>query len=213
MKKIIFTLCTLSTLLFEGICQNVTYQTGSLNNEEVKTDYGVFLANGEYLNVSLLKYIGHGYENILSVQSINTNALFVKNQYTMNFGSLKHDTLIEKIFGLKDNLFCFYSTFNKKTKMRILSASQISNNKDKLRNEVLFESKEPKVFLRSSSDMYRYEFKKSSNNNYCLIKYILPPSEKRAKLNKDVLGFSLFDKGFNKIFSKEIQMSYTENLI
>lgn len=211
MKKIIFTLCSLSLGLVQGISQNIICKIGGEYESTLKhKDYGYFLANNASpVNVSLLR--GKDF----SIQPIDLNTLNVSPGTSHDISSLGEDVAFEKLLNLKDNLFYIYSTFNKKNKTRIVSARLIDDNNKLVTNKsvTLFESSEPKTVYLTPLTPTRYSFRQSRNKEYELVTFIYPSREGKAKLNKDLLGFNLFDENLNVKFSKEVEMPYFENLM
>lgn len=202
MKKIIVTLCALSIGLVEGISQNITYKIGPEYEPTLKhKDYGYYLSNNNMpVNVSLLR------ENDFSIQPIDINTLNVSSGFTHDISSLGEDIVFEKTLNLKDNLFSIYSSFNKKTKTRSVTARLIDDNNKTLSNKsvVLFESQDPKVVFPEPMRGVRYNFVISSNKEYALFICFYENKERNPKTKE--IGFCVFDKNLNVKLSKVVEM-------
>ena len=202
MKKIIFTLCALSIGLVEGTSQNITYKIGSEYEPTLKhKDYGYYLANNNTaVNVSFFR------ENDYSIQPIDLNTLNVSSGYIHDISSLGEDIVFEKTLNLKDNLFSIYSSFDKKTKTRSVTARLIDDKNITVANysAVLFESKDPKVIFLEPMKGTRYNFVTSANKEYALFICFYENKERNPKTKE--IGFCVFDKNLNVKLSKVVEM-------
>lgn len=57
---------------------------------------------------------------------------------------------------------------------------------------------------------HKYRFNYSIDSSKFLVTYVVAPKKNNVRKNKDVIGFYLYDKELNKIYSTEIEMPYTE---
>lgn len=199
MKKALIIFSLISTSVF---AQTLSY---SFSNEfeTVKkyTDKGFYkFNNDEYAEVYIKKD-----EKDLVFQIFDKDFRDVKKTTTAVLPEFEKRPADEGFFEIKNDFFWFYSTWDRKTETERLFA--LPFNKESLK----FASNEIKLIETGRLDPSRkYRFNTSTDSSKLLVTYRVKPTEKRDKLNKDVIGFNLFDNKMNKLYSAEIEMPYSE---
>lgn len=111
----------------------------------------------------------------------------------------------EGFYNIKNEFFWFYSTWDRKTETERLFA--LPFDKDMFK----FDPKEIKMIETGRLDPYnKYRFNYSTDSTKMLVTYRVKPRERRDKLNKDIIGFNLYDSKINKLYAAEIEMPYSE---
>jgi hypothetical protein len=111
----------------------------------------------------------------------------------------------EGFFSVKNDFFWFYSTWDRKTKTERLFALPFD------KNNLKFNTSEIKLIETGRLDPYnKYRFNYSTDSTKMLVTYRVKPKERRDKLNKDIIGFNLYDHKMNKLYAAEIEMPYSE---
>ena len=198
MKKTLLILSTLSSSLF---AQTLSYSFGN-EFETVKKheDMGFYKFNeNEYAEV----YFRRGDDMIFQI--FDKDFKNVKKQAIVPLPEDSKKFTNEGFFSVKNDYFWFYSTWERKTETERLFA--LPFNKEKLN----FEPKEIKLVETGRLDPYmKYRFNYSTDSTKMLVTYRVKPKERRDKLNKDIIGFNLFDNKMNKLYAGEIEMPYSE---
>ena len=199
MKKIFITLLSLSSsILFS---QTLSY---SFSNEfetvKKHDDMGFYkFNNNEYVEV----YYRKGDDMVFQI--FDENFKNVKKQETVLLPEENKKLTNEGFFSVKNDFFWFYSTWDRKSKTERLFALPFN------KNALKFESNEIKLIETGKLDSYnKYQFNYSTDSTKMLVTYRVKPKEKRDRLNRDIIGFNLYDYKMNKIYASEIEMPYSE---
>lgn len=198
MKKILLILASISSSVFG---QTLSY---SFSNEfetvKKHEDMGFYKFNtDEYVEV----YYRKGDDMVFQI--FDKNFKNVKKQETVLLPENSKKYTNEGFFSVKNDFFWFYSTWDRKTETERLFA--LPFDKDFLK----FESKEIKMVETDRLDPNnKYRFNYSTDSTKMLVTYRVKPKERRDKLNKDIIGFNLFDNKMNKLYAGEIEMPYSE---
>lgn len=199
MKKIlpILALCTTS------VCaQKITY---SFSNEfeTVKKHRGEgFYKFGD--DVYAEAYIQKD-EKDMVFQLFDKTFQNVTKTVTAEFPEFEKHPTDEGFFSVKNDFNWFFSTWDKSTETERLFALPFDTKSLK------FASKEIKLIETgrlTPFDKYRFDY--STDSTKMLITYRKKPEIKNDKLNKDIIGFNLFDDKLKKIYAAEIEMPYSE---
>jgi hypothetical protein len=111
----------------------------------------------------------------------------------------------EGFFSVKNDYFWFYSTWDRKTETERLFAHPFD------KSNLKFSDNNIKLIETGRLDPYnKYRFYYSTDSTKMLVTYRVKPTERRDKLNKDVIGFNLYDYKMNKLYAAEIEMPYSE---
>jgi hypothetical protein len=199
MTKVLLILVLISSSLF---AQTLSYSF-SEEFETVKKhrDKGFYkFSNDEYVEVYLQKD-----EKDMVFQLFDKDFKKVKKVETAAFPEFEKHPTDEGFFSIKNDFFWFFSTWERKTETERLFA--LPFDKDFLK----FDSKEVKLIETGRLDPnFKYRYNYSTDSSKMLITYRVKPKERRDKLNKDIIGFNLFDNKMRKLYAAEIEMPYSE---
>ncbi|MCD6017039.1 MAG: hypothetical protein K0S53_160 [Bacteroidetes bacterium] len=198
MKKTFLILAFISTSLF---AQTLSYSFSD-KFETIKDhrDKGFFkYGDNEYVEVYLEKD-----EKNMVFQLFDKSFTLIKTA-TASFPEFERHPHDQGFFSLKNDFYWFYSTLDRKTKTEYLFALPFD------KNSLKFATKEIKLIETgrlSANPKYRFNY--STDSTKMLVTYRIKPKETRDKLNKDIIGFNLFDHQMNKLYAAEIEMPYSE---
>lgn len=198
MKKIVLLALTISNSL---ISQKLTY---SFSNEfetiKKHSDLGFYkFAQGEYAEVYLKK------EEDMIFQFFDHNFNSVKKTETVPLPEFEQKREHEGFFCVKNNFFWFYSTWDRKTETERLFALPFDQGNLKFATH-------PIKLIETGRlvPYFKYRFNYSTDSSKMLVTYVVKPKEKRDKLNRDIIGFNLYDNKMNRLYAGEIEMPYSE---
>jgi len=121
---------------------------------------------------------------------------------------IKIDTYApEGLFHIKNNFFWLYSTWERSEGVERLWALPLDKQTYKLGDNPIRLSESDKL---GAQGYYKYRFYYSRDKSRMLMTYRLKPKEKKDRYNKDVIGFNLYDDQMKTLYSREIEMPYTE---
>ena len=199
MKKVIILLSIICNIL---IAQELNYSFGkefeSIKNHD---EYGFFkFDDSTFADV----YFHQGEDIIFQIHDKKFNGLIKEETAPLPKGSKYCDN--EGFFSVKNEFFWFYSTWDKKTEKERLFALPFdkTNFKFSLNPINLIETG------RLSKIYDKYQFNISNDSNKLLVTYRVKPKIKNELLNRDIIGFNLYDSQMKKIFASEIEMPYSE---
>ncbi|MBI3519539.1 MAG: hypothetical protein HY062_09320 [Bacteroidetes bacterium] len=198
MKKAFLFISLLSSSLF---AQTLTY---SFSNEfetiKKHDDMGFYKLNAdEYAEVYFKR------EEDMIFQIFDKDFKNVKKTETVTFPEFEQRRDNEGFFNIKNNFFWVYSTWDRKTETERLFALPFHKENFK------FESTPIKLIETKRLVPYnKYRFNYSTDSTKVLVTYVVKPKEKRDKLNKDIIGFNLYDDNMQKQYAAEIEMPYSE---
>lgn len=144
-------------------------------------------------------------EKGMTFQVFESDFKNLKKTETADFPDFEKHPHEEGFFSVKNDFFWFFSTWDRKTESERLFALPFDKNTFK------FASTPIKLVETSrlvASDKYRFNY--SNDSTKMLVTYRLKPREKRDALNRDIIGFNLFDDKMNKLYAGEFEMPYTE---
>lgn len=199
MKKALLILASLSSALY---AQNLSYSySNEFETVKKHRDKGFYkFSNEEYAEVYIQKD-----EKDLVFQIFDKNFQNVTKTVTAEFPEFEKHPTDEGFFSVKNDYYWFFSTWDRKTETERLNA--LSFDKDFLK----FDSKEINLVETGRLDPnWKYHFNYSTDSTKMLVTYRVKPKERRDKLNKDIIGFNLFDNKMKKLYSAEIEMPYSE---
>ena len=200
MKKIIITLSIFSSNL---IAQDIKYSFGE-EFETVKKhfDFGFYkFENNKYAEV----YYKEGEDFMFQIYDDKFNS--IKREETALLPEINSKHVASEGFkAIKNDYYWFYATWDKKTETERLFAQPFNQGNFKF-------SSNPINLIETGrlTDLYdKYKFQTSTDSTKLLVTYRIKPKIKRDKLNKDVIGFNLFDTKMKKLYAAEIEMPYSE---
>lgn len=200
MKKTLLILITISSSLFS---QKLTYSFGDgFKDIKKHRDKGFYKFNDdEYAEVYIQKD-----EKDMVFQIFDRDFKTVKRTATATFPEFEKPPTDEGFFSVKKDLFWFYSTWDRSTETERLFALPFNNEK------LEFASKGIKLIESGKLDRSygKYHYNYSADSSKMLVTYRVKPIEKRDRLNKDIIGFNLYDHKMNTLYAREIEMPYTE---
>ncbi|MFO0320945.1 MAG: hypothetical protein ACK504_00785 [Bacteroidota bacterium] len=198
MKKLFFLTIVFSSSVFS---QTIKYSFSS-EYQTINThiEGGFYQLNkNEYGEV----YYREGRDMIFQVFDKDFKNL--KKQETAILPANSKKFVYENFFNLQGNIYWFYSTWEKKTKTEKLFALPLD------KNSLTFSAPEINLIeAHRIASGEKYHFYPSADSSKILVTYRLKPKEKRDQLNKDIIGFNLFDRDLKKLFASEIEMPYSE---
>lgn len=198
MKKVLLILISISSSLF---AQTLSY---SFSNEfetvKKHVDMGFYKFNtDEYAEV----YYKKGDDMVFQI--FDKDFKNVKKQETVLIPEESKKCANEGFFSVKNDYFWFYSTWDRKTETERLFALPFD------KTNLKFANSEIKMIETVRLDPYnKYRFNYSTDSTKMLVTYRVKPKERRDKLNKDIIGFNLYDNKMNKLYAAEIEMPYSE---
>ena len=199
MKKVIILLTIICNIL---IAQDINYSFGK-EFEPIKRhdQYGFFkFDENTYADV----YFHQGGDMVFQIHDEKFNGVIKEETALLPNGSKYCDD--EGFLSIKNDFFWFYSTWDKKTNTERLFALPFDKKTFKF-------SLNPINLIEtgSLSKIYdKYQFNKSTDSSKLLVTYVVKPKHKKEILNRDVIGFNLYDSQMKKIFASEIEMPYSE---
>ncbi len=198
MKTILLIIILISSTAF---AQTLTYSFSN-DFETIKKheDMGFYKFNSnEYTEVYFKR------EEDMVFQIFDKDFKNVKKTEIVNLPEFEQRRDNEGFFCVKNDFFWMYSTWDRKTETERLFA--LPFDKDLLK----FENKPIKLIETKRLVPYnKYRFNYSTDSTRVLVTYVVKPKEKRDKLNKDIIGFNLYDDKMQKIYAAEIEMPYSE---
>ncbi|MBL7800481.1 MAG: hypothetical protein JNL95_07120 [Chitinophagales bacterium] len=161
--------------------------------------------------------IGHLYGKSLSLQRFD-NKFNIKSEKIVNLKELPKGYMNEGFQEINNRYYWFFSTWDKKAEMEHLFVQEIDVNKGdfvKGAREILSAKRLSGTVIATGFYQFntsnKWNITKSTDGkSKLLIQYRLKPTEKRDKINKDVIGLFVFDSNMNKEWGSEHQMPYTE---
>jgi len=207
MKKLIFILLFLSSQLFSQ-----TVKTAKDFEVEIGKAYPVvdakikeyFYYNDEILSIKI------GGEII--VQKFNAKSLDQKSRKEVaTKKSLPRGYEHEEFVQVGDKVFEFYNVWDKPNETEQIFVQEISFGKMDLENNRRISKISGKV--QSSMGKDKIDIYDSFDQSKFLMTYRRHPKVKSDKVNKDVIGMTVFDGDLKVIWEKEITMPYTEAMM
>ncbi|WP_317898786.1 hypothetical protein [Aurantibacillus circumpalustris] len=114
----------------------------------------------------------------------------------------------EGLFCVKNDFFWLYSTWKRSEEKEQLWALPLDKQAFKLGEKPIKLSESGKLASQMGYDKYRFYY--SNDSAMMMMTCRLKPKERRDKINKDVIGFNLYDSQMKTLYSHEIEMPYTE---
>ncbi|MBL7933783.1 MAG: hypothetical protein JNL60_17905 [Bacteroidia bacterium] len=114
----------------------------------------------------------------------------------------------EGLFTMKENHYWLYSTWKRDEEKEELWAHQMDRTTFKFIDKPIKLIESGKLASEMGWDKYR--FYRSADNSYLLMTCRLRPKEKRDRLNKDVIGYYLYNGQMKTVYAHQIEMPYTE---
>lgn len=170
----------------------------------------------------------HYYEKdnkIIAIKAENDNATIqiidgatLKEISKKEFDDFPKKTEFRYTAQTESGIYYFYTVWDKKEKSENFYVRELDLNTGSLESPKLLFSTSQKVEPSTIKQVYNvltqnssdYSFNESFDGENYLIQYRVRPEVKRDKNSHDILGFHVFDKNFNKKWSKEIEMPHTE---
>jgi hypothetical protein len=127
---------------------------------------------------------------------------------------------VQKILRAGDKLLYISEAYNKKEKTFSVYAREISSEAKFSRMKKLFTTKRPVAAVRAKfgeaggfsfgMDGKKFEVSSSFDGSKILIQYRLKPANKKDKINKDEIGFHVFNAELEQVWASVETMPYTE---
>lgn len=128
----------------------------------------------------------------------------------------------QKLIQAGDNYYYIFEAYNKKEKTFTVYSREVDLNTCSLKpSKKLLTSSRPVTktgemhamagFSMWGSGLFpKFDVITSFDKSKVLIRYRLKPESRRDAVNKDELGFYVFDASMNKVWGKEVKMPHTE---
>ncbi|MBS1637782.1 MAG: hypothetical protein JST26_17840 [Bacteroidetes bacterium] len=200
MKKIICLSLLMSHIL---VSQNIKYSF-SEEFETVKkhVDMGFYKFDNKFVE----GYYRKGDDMIFQIYDDKFNT--VKKEETVTLPDDSKHFGNEGFFSVKNDYFWFYSTWDRGEQTERLFALPFNKSTFKFGQTPVKLVETDK--LASVMGYGKYSFNYSTDSTMMLVTYRVKPKERNDKLNKDIIGFNLFDHQMRRIYTHEIEMPYTE---
>lgn len=200
MKKIITALSICSSAL---IAQDIKYSFGE-EFETVKkhSDFGFYkFENNKYAEV----YYKEEEDMMFQIYDDKFNS--IKREETALLPEIDSKHVAHESFrAIKNDYYWFYSTWDRSTETERLFAQPFNQSSFKFNSNPI-----NLIETGRLTDVYdKYKFNTSTDSTKLLVTYRVKPKIKRDKLNKDIIGFNLFDSKMKKLYAAEIEMPYSE---
>jgi hypothetical protein len=161
--------------------------------------------------------IGHAKGKSLSIQRFD-NTYKVKSEKFISLKDMPKDYYTESLIEFGGKYYWFFSTYERKDGVERLWVQEINVVKGDFAGGAreLLNSKIKLTGTLVSTGFYqlatagKWKISASLGGKKLLVQYRVKPTEKRDKLNKDMIGLFVFDEKLNKIWGKEHTMPYTE---
>jgi len=114
----------------------------------------------------------------------------------------------EGLFCIKNDFFWLYSTWERSEETERLWALPLNKQTFKLGENPIKLNESGKLASQMGYDKYRFYY--SNDSAMMLMTCRFKPKERRDRLNKDVIGFHLYDNKMKTLYAHEIEMPYTE---
>ncbi len=194
----------MALILSGSLCAQVKYSfSEAFEIVKKHEDLGLYkLDNNKYAEIYYRK------DEDIVLQLYDDKFVNVIQQETAPFPEESKRSVEGNLRRVKNDYFWFYSTWDKKKKIDRLFALPFN------KNTLKFDKKEVKLVETNNriddGGGLKYEIHCSNDSSKLLIIYRIVPEEKRDRLNKDIIGFNLFDSQMKKIYAAEIEMPYNE---
>jgi hypothetical protein len=154
------------------------------------------------------------------IQRFDLQRLSPTNRITIDL-SRKPDYFVPDMFtSINSEFYMIYSTWDKGTEREHLFADKIDLKKGTFAEnpkELIIAKKIAGELIATGfykfSTGNKYKFNFSIDSSFMLVTYRLYTNVKNDAVNKDVIGFYMFDKDLNKVWSNEFRMPYTEEMM
>ncbi len=185
-----------------GVAQTISYNfSQEFESVSKHVDFGFYkLSDNKFAEV----YYRKSDDMMFQLFDKNCNKLLGEETALLPDGSNKYEH--ETFSDIKNNFYWFYSTWDRKAKAENLYALPFDKNGLKFSSSPIELITAPKL----ANPYNKYKFNHSTDSNKILVTYRVKPREKRDKLNKDIIGFNLFDVKLKKLYASEIEMPYSE---
>jgi hypothetical protein len=198
MKKVLLAAILISNALF---AQNLSYSfSDEFETVKKHSDMGFYKFNAnEYAEV----YFRKGDDMIF--QFFDESFKNVKKQETVLLPEDSKKYANEGFFNVKNDFFWFYSTWDRKTETERLFALPFD------KTNLHFSTTAIKLIETGRLDpSNKYRFNYSTDSTKMLVTYRVKQKIRNDKLNRDIIGFNLYDHQMNKLYASEIEMPYSE---
>ena len=143
---------------------------------------------------------------MLTVQNFNGTSL---TQTSVNtYKDFPKGSVFEDVIEVNDYIYILFSAWDKPNETEQLFVRKINKTNGQLEgNSELLIFTNQKI---TGGDGDKFKITLSFDKSKILIHYRLKPDNKRDKFNKDVIGLYVFTEKLAQIWSKEVEMPYTE---
>lgn len=154
------------------------------------------------------------------IQRFDLQKLTPTNRLNIDL-SKKPDRFVPDLFAdFNNEFYMIYSTWDKEAEREHLFADKIDLKKGTF-------AENPKELIKSKkiageliatgfykfSTAGKYKFNFSIDSSFMLVTYRLYTDVKNDAISRDVIGFYMFDKDLNKVWSNEFRMPYSEEMM
>lgn len=194
-----------------GICQNTQPEVmlGAPYKVVDASRKYYFSKDGEILSIKVA-----GEKMFLQKHSVSGLREVIREEYT----DFPAKYVLEKVIEFNDRYFVFYSLWDKPNQTEQLFVREIDFDQTRFVGEAralikivgkVAGSFALKGYWRGEVTD-KFDFYTSHNDSKLLIQYRVKPEVKNDAQSYDVIGFNVYDSNLQHIWSKEVQMPYTE---
>jgi hypothetical protein len=154
------------------------------------------------------------------IQRFDLKKLSPTNRLTIDLSKKPGHFIPDMFTDFNGQFYMIYSTWDKEAEREHLFADKIDLKKGAF-------AENPKELINAKkiagdliatgfykfSTAGKYKFHFSIDSSYMLVTYRMYTDVKNDAVSKDVIGFYMFDKDLNKVWSNEVRMPYTEEMM
>lgn len=213
-----------ATLLILLFVANILFAQTKLPEENITLGEpfpGAMGSKIKYINIKdivvSVKTFDMGKMRFFTISTYDSKRLTLIESQSHN-DKFPKNSVFEATVELNDKIYTFYSIWDKASKSEQLYAREINPTTCSFKGEdklvVSVEGKITGTTLATGFYAYttyeKYEFITSFDESKLLIKYRKEPKKMNDAINKDVIGYHVFNDKLSLIWGKEVMMPYTE---
>lgn len=156
----------------------------------------------------------------LAFQRFNLDRLTIDSQKEIEIQDLGEKIVLDRMQSFNNKLYLFFTDWDRGRGKEILFVQEVDIKKNGLTGskKVLIECGKVtgdliNTGMYSYTTVNKFKFYFSADSSKMLVTYRKYPESRNDAVNKDVIGFNVFDKDLNKLWGTEIKMPYTEEIM
>jgi hypothetical protein len=154
----------------------------------------------------------------LTIQKLD-NKLAVSKTQSADISKMPGSFISDDFRKVGNHYYWFYSTWDKKAEKEHLHTAEIDvkNGKMGAEKDLITATKLTGTLIMTGFYQFnkanKYHFRTATDSSNLLVTYILEHTTKDDSKSKEVVGFNMFDASMTKLWNKEVQMPYTEEMM